>query len=165
MKVYRHTKSNHGVFSTPDGHFSHVHNDIADPLPTFNEHSYILTMINRFNRWPSAHAIKDNSAENIAKIFIECFVIPNTITTDRGQQFQLALFQEKTLGTTHIKTTAYNPCTNGLMERFHRQLKTAPDPTKWSEYLMTVLQKHCRYVIWYNLTAIWRIFHTTKKAT
>ena len=88
-------------------------------------------MINRFTRWPSAHAIKDTSAENIAKIFIENWVsnfgTPNIIITDRSQQFQSALFQElmQTLGTTHCRTTAYHPCANGLVERFHHQLKTS----------------------------------------
>ena len=87
-KVHRHTKSSQGTFATPDCRFSHVHVDIVCPLPTSNEHSYILTMIDRFTRWPSAHAIKDTSAENIAKIFIENWVsnfgTPSTITTDRG---------------------------------------------------------------------------------
>ena len=84
-KVHRHTKSSQGTF---DCRFSHVHVDIVCPLPTSNEHSYILTMIDRFTRWPSAHAIKDTSAENIAKILIENWVsnfgTPSTITTDRG---------------------------------------------------------------------------------
>ena len=70
-KIHRYTKSNQSTFSTPDCHFSHVHIDIVSTLPTSNEHSYILTMIDRFTRWLSAHAIKDTSAENIAKIFIE----------------------------------------------------------------------------------------------
>ena len=72
----------------------HVHIDIVGPLPTSNENLYILTMINKFIRWPSAHAIKDISAQNIGKIFIERWIsnfgISNTITTDRDQQFQSA---------------------------------------------------------------------------
>ena len=47
----------------------------------------------------------------------------------------------QTLGTTHIKTTAYHHC--GLVERFYHQLKTAlaaqPDATRWNEYLLIVL--------------------------
>ena len=70
-KGHRHTKSSQGTFATPNCRFSHVHVDIVGPLPTSNEHSYILTMIDRFTCWPSAHAIRDTSAENIAKIFIE----------------------------------------------------------------------------------------------
>ena len=149
-KVHRHTKSSQGIFATPDCRFSQVHVNIVGPLPTSNEHSYILTMIDRFTRWSSsAHAIKDTSAENIAKIFIENWVLnfgtPSTIIRDKGQQFHFAFFQElmQTLGTTHTKTTAYHPCANGLVERFHCQLKAAliaqPDPTKWIKYLPIVL--------------------------
>ena len=51
--------------------------------------------------------------------------MPDIITTDRGLQFQSALFENlnKSLGSNHIKTAAYNPRANGLVERFHRQLK------------------------------------------
>ena len=178
-KVHRHTKSSQGTFATPDCCFTYVHVDIVGPLPTSNKHSYILTMIDRFTRWLSVHAIKDTSAKNIAKIFIENWVsnfgTPSIITTDRGQQFQSALFQElmQTLGKTHIKTTAYHPCANGLVERFHRQLKAAlaaqPDPTKWSKYLPIVLlglqstikeDIKSTAAVWYNPTATGRIFHS-----
>nr|VZI23144.1 unnamed protein product [Spirometra erinaceieuropaei] len=50
-----------------------------------------------------------------------------TLTTDRGSQFQSSLFREFTrlLGCAHITTTAYYPASNGLVERLHRQLKSA----------------------------------------
>ena len=48
----------------------------------------------------------------------------------------------KTLGIQHNRTTAYHPASNGLIERFHRQLKAAlrahQDPA-WSEILPFVL--------------------------
>ena len=47
------------------------------------------------------------------------------------------------LGSKRIRTTAYHPSSNGLVERFHRQLKASlkaqPDPANWSENLPIAL--------------------------
>ena len=47
------------------------------------------------------------------------------------------------LGSTRIRTTAYHPSSNGMIERFHRQLKAAikayPSPDRWTEALPMVL--------------------------
>ena len=47
------------------------------------------------------------------------------------------------LGTQRIRTTAYHPIANGLVERFHHQLKAAlkcsQDPTHWTKALPVVL--------------------------
>lgn len=51
------------------------------------------------------------------------------------------------LGSKRIRTTAYHPIANGLMERFHHQLKTAikasSDPTNWVDMLPMVLLGIC----------------------
>ena len=66
-------------------------------------------------------------SKNILREWIAVFGCPSVIITDRGSQFQSTLFDEftKLLGVKHIKTTAYPPYANRLIERFHRQLKTA----------------------------------------
>lgn len=49
----------------------------------------------------------------------------------------------KVLGSTKIRTTAYHPIANGMIERFHRQLKAAikcqPQPDRWVDALPWVL--------------------------
>nr|VZI17416.1 unnamed protein product [Spirometra erinaceieuropaei] len=92
---------------------------------------HILTAVDRFTRWPIAVPVSDTSAENIAMVFlthwISTFGVRANFTTDRGSQFQSGLFREftKLLGCAHITTTAYHPAANGLVQRLHRQLKSA----------------------------------------
>ncbi|PIK34627.1 hypothetical protein BSL78_28546 [Apostichopus japonicus] len=72
------------------------------------------------------------------------FGTPSTITTDRGAQFESALFKQLTLllGSKRIRTTAYHPAANGLVERFHRHLKSslkARNNIQWTETLPMIL--------------------------
>ena len=50
------------------------------------------------------------------------FGAPKVVTTNRGVQFELSLFQStmQFLGCERQRTTAYHPAVNGLVERFHR---------------------------------------------
>lgn len=67
------------------------------------------------------------------------------ITTDQGTQFESRLFTElvKVLGSKRIRTSTYHPKANGLVERFHRVLKTAIRCTgnsiHWAKELPLVL--------------------------
>ncbi|BHF67008.1 hypothetical protein SprV_0301003100 [Sparganum proliferum] len=146
-KVHRHTFSPPSTFAVPDVRFHHVHLDLVGPLPPSRGYTHILTAVDRFTRWPIAVPISDTSAENIAMVFlthwISTFGVPATLTTDRGSQFQSSLFREftKLLGCAHITTTAYHPASNGLVERLHRQLKSAlmSQTESWSVNLPLVL--------------------------
>nr|VZI35993.1 unnamed protein product [Spirometra erinaceieuropaei] len=98
---------------------------------------------------PEAIPLPNVQAETIVKAFVSRWVAifgaPSMITTDRGAQFESPLFQTllNFLGCTRIRTTAYHPAANGMVERFHRQLKTAlraaEDPENWSDYVPVAL--------------------------
>lgn len=88
------------------------------------------------------------SAETIARAlvthWISRFGVPARITSDQGRQFESAVFAElmQTIGATHLRTTPYHPQANGLIERWHRTLKTSilcHDTSKWVQHLPTIL--------------------------
>ena len=148
-KVHRHIRAPLGTFAAPDARFAHIHIDLVGPLPPSQGYSYLLTVVDRYTRWPEAFPIKDMTAETVAKVlvgqWIARFGAPTSITHDRGRQFESALFKALTnlLGCTSVRTTAYHPQSNGLVERFHRQLKASikaqPEPHRWTEHLPLVL--------------------------
>ena len=148
-KVTRHTVTPLGTFNTPDARFDHVHTNLVGPLPTSQGCTYLLTCINRFTRWPEALPIQDSTADTVAQAFVSGWIsrfgVPSTITTDRGQQFESSLWKHlmRLLGTQRIQTTAYHPIANGLVERFHQQLKGAikclSDTTHWTKALPLIL--------------------------
>ena len=53
--------------------------------------------------------------------------VPVVITSDRGVQFTSSRWSSwcKQVGAKHITTTTFHPQSNGMVERFHRQLKAA----------------------------------------
>ncbi|WP_431190247.1 integrase catalytic domain-containing protein, partial [Escherichia coli] len=71
--------------------------DIVGPWPPSSGYRYILTMIDRFSRWPEAVPLDNISAESVARAFVTHWVsrfgIPARITSDRGPQFEAGLFQ------------------------------------------------------------------------
>ena len=148
-KIHRHTVTPLATFSIPDARFDMVHIDIVGPLPPFRGFKYLLTCVYRFTRWPEAMPIANITAETVAEAFVSGWIArfgsPSTLMTDRGRQFESTLWRELThlLGSKRIRTTSYHPIANGLVERFHRQLKASlksqNDPTHWTESLPLVL--------------------------
>lgn len=147
-KVTRHVSAPLGTFDLPRARFKHVHIDLIGPLPVSGGYRYCLTAVDRFSRWAEVAPIVDITAETVAKAFLWCWIsrygCPMDIVSDRGRQFESALFQylSKFVGFQHKRTTAYHPACNGLVERFHRQLKTAITchaDINWTESLPFVL--------------------------
>ena len=91
-KVQGHNKSPLGTFTTPDARFSHIHLDIVELLPQSRGHSYLLTCVDRFARWPEAIPLTDTTTETVLRAFllnwVAKFRAPKIVTTDRGVQFE-----------------------------------------------------------------------------
>lgn len=149
-KVHRHTKT--VVEQIPVvARFKHVHIDIVGPLPSSRGYNYVLTMIDRFTRWPEAVPMVDSTAPQVASAFVASWVsrfgVPEKVTTDLGRQFESGLFNELMvlLGVDHLRTTPYHPSSNGIIERWHRGLKASimcRANVSWSDELPMILLAH-----------------------
>ena len=147
-KISRHNRVLPSNFTAPDGRFRHVHMDIVGPLPISNGFKYCLTLIDRFSRWPEAIPLANIEALTVCRAFVDQWVSrygsPETLTTDQGSQFESQIFSAllKLIGCNRIRTTAYHPSSNGMIERWHRSFKAAimchSDP-EWSRSLSTIL--------------------------
>ena len=141
-KVTRHTVPPIGDFPVPEKRFQHLNIDLVT-LPLSNGFKYLLTIVDRFTRWPVAIPLVDIGAQSVVDAFaygwIQTFGVPSTVTSDRGSQFTSAIFTQltKIWGIKTITTTPYHPEANGLVERFHRRLKEAlialgaDEPHQW----------------------------------
>ncbi|GBM54870.1 Transposon Tf2-9 polyprotein, partial [Araneus ventricosus] len=100
------------------------------PLPPSGGQIYLLTIIDRFSRWPEAIPIPDMRAKTVCRAIFDTWIshfgCPSVITSDQGSQLRSSMFVEFTrmLGTQKIRTTPYHPISNRIVERFHRHLKS-----------------------------------------
>ena len=141
-KVRRHVVPEIREFIVPNRRFAHLHADLTK-MPDSNGYCYLLTIIDRFTRWPAAIPLKDTTTESVIDAlthnWIASFGVPKAITTDRGSQFTSTLWEQlcNTWGIEVHLTTSYHPEANGLVERFHRRLKESlmaqcgEDTNKW----------------------------------
>ncbi len=130
-KTQRHTTAPLQNFDLPDQRFEEIHVDIVGPLPQSHGFSYLFTCIDRYTRWTEVVPMTNMTAESCARAlmagWISRFGVPNSIMSDRGAQFESSLWSSlmNLLGIKRNRTTAYHPQSNGIIERFHRQLKAS----------------------------------------
>ena len=113
-----------------------VHLDLVGPLPHSKGYTYLLTCIDRFTRWPAAYSQHYSTVGGWGLHQWMDSALWNTVYYhDRPGTTVWVSTVANVLGSRHIRTTVYHPIANGLMERFHRQLKASlkaySEPNSW----------------------------------
>ena len=104
--------------------------DHVGVLPITNDgFRYVTTYYDRYSGYTKSVAAKSidafTTAVNFVNNWICVFGAPETILTDLGSDFRSEIVSNlvELVKTKHVFTTAYNPATDGAVERFNRTLK------------------------------------------
>ena len=150
-KVTRHVHSPLVHRPVPDTRFSSLHLDLVGPLPQSEGCSYLMTIIDWSTRWveavPLANMTASTCADALVRHWVSRFGIPVDVSMDQGKQFTSSLWSElyQLLGISSLRTTAYHPQSNGMVERIHSVIKerlcarTTSSDSDWMEHLPLVL--------------------------
>ena len=115
---------------------------------------YIIVIIDHFSGWPEAYTTHDKSALTVASLLLTDFIprhsCPKLIISDQGTEFCNALVDSLTteLNINRIRTSPYQPQSNGKTERFNRVMNdiiskyVSPGQRDWDEYLSTALMAY-----------------------
>jgi len=123
--------------------------DIMGPLTESgpDKHVYILVMGEYLTRYVTVASMADQTAESVAKAFIKNIItrhgVPETVLTDQGQNFMSEVMAclYKQCGVKAIRTSAYRPQCDGMVERVNRTLAdiiscyVTKEPNRWTEFL------------------------------
>ena len=126
--------------------------DVTGPHPKSTRgNRFIITVVDHFTKWAEAIPVANHTAPVVARALMNHvfskFGAPLQLLTDRGPEFESELFTQlmRWMEIDKLRTTAYKPSTNGVVERFHRTLnsmlgKVVSDSQRdWDERLPLVM--------------------------
>lgn len=113
----------------PTAPFQQVGMDLLGPFPKSTKgNRWIVVATDYLTRYAETASVVRATSAEVAEFFMNSVVLrhgaPQVVITDRGTAFTANLMQAimKLTRTTHRRTTAYHPQTNGLTERLNRTL-------------------------------------------
>ena len=99
-KIQCHVRTPLQTLQVPPRRFHHSNIDIVGPLPSSQGYTHLLTIVDRFTRWPEAIPLNDTSSVSCARAlianWISRFGLPADISSDRGAQFTSQLWSATT---------------------------------------------------------------------
>ena len=109
--------------------FERISIDIIGPHPKSSKwNRFILSVVDHFTKYAEGFPIANHEAVTVARHLVRGWLLrfgsPMQISSDRGAEFEGHLFAElrRLLEIDKLRTTAYKPSTNGVVEKFHRTL-------------------------------------------
>ena len=155
MKFDKVPIKNHPALVLPiTGIFDRIGIDLCFGFPVTTEgYIGILVIVEALTKFPFVFPIKSKTMEEISSClisYISIFGPPKEILSDRGKEFINKLVDGicERLSINRRITSAYNPRSNGLTERFNQTLVNAlrkqasEQPEKWVDYLPFVLMAY-----------------------
>ena len=132
------------------GPFEQIALDILKLPPTSSGNEHLLVVEDYFTKWVEAFPLKRTAAPSIAHCllngWISRFGCPYSILSDQGSEFESHLFKclNEVLGVNKLRTTAYHPRTDGMVERSNRTIidilsKYSKEEPDWDLRLPLVL--------------------------
>ncbi|KAL0173462.1 hypothetical protein M9458_029430 [Cirrhinus mrigala] len=134
----------------PQRPWSHIAVDFVTDLPSFNGHTTILSVVDRFSKGcrfiplPKLPMAME-TAELMCNWVFRFYGLPEDILSDRGPQFTSRLWSSffRLLGVNVSLTSVYHPQANGQAERLNQEL---------TRFLRSYCQHHqedwSRYLFW-----------------
>jgi len=105
--------------------------DITGPyFSTPRGNKYLLTITDHFTKYAEVFSIVDQTAETCAKLYATQIVSRHgtgaQVITEQGRAFISRFLQEicKVLWIRRTRTTSYHATSNGMIERWHKDLHT-----------------------------------------
>ena len=130
--------------------FYRIQIDLMEVKPAGqDDERYIFTLIDVASRYPFLRTTSTRNAVDLAHLLLDVFldmgVIPAVVQFDN--EFCNLAFEElcSSLGSTQVFSTALHPQSQGIVERTHRELRSAlaklieayvrSNPRKWPKYV------------------------------
>ncbi len=139
----------------PTDVFSRLHMDFLGPLKKTKEgYQYILLVVDSYTKWCEAFALKTADATEVANVLYHQIICrygaPDTLVSDRGQQFISKLVKElcKIFEITKVQTSSYHPESNSACERMNSVILQAlrsyvsKDQEDWPQMLQSIMMSY-----------------------